>query len=67
MIADSRSLNRCGAPSVRETLIYLAEAKESGADYGLILPPAYWTAAMSAPVIEKFYQDVSCAPNSQIL
>lgn len=48
----------CGAASVRETLLYLSEAREAGADYGLILPPAYWTAGMSAPVIEKFYRDV---------
>lgn len=44
---------------MRETLLYLAEAKEAGADYGLVLPPAYWTAAMSVPVVEKFFSDVS--------
>jgi 2-keto-3-deoxy-L-rhamnonate aldolase len=48
----------CGAASVRETLLYLSEAKEAKADYGLVLPPAYWTAGMSAPVIEKFFRDV---------
>lgn len=49
----------CGAASVKETLLYISEAKEAGANFGLILPPAYWTAAMSAPVIEKFFSDVS--------
>jgi 4-hydroxy-2-oxoglutarate aldolase len=49
----------CGAPSVKETLLYLAEAKASGGDFGLVLPPAYWTAAMSALVIENFFSDVS--------
>lgn len=48
----------CGAASVKETLLYLSEAKDAGADYGLVLPPAYWTAAMSAPVVEKFFRDV---------
>lgn len=48
----------CGAASVRETLLYLSEAREVGADYGLVLPPAYWTAGMSVPVIEKFFRDV---------
>lgn len=28
---------------MKENLIYLAEAKEAGADFGLVLPPAYWT------------------------
>lgn len=49
----------CGAPSVKETLLYLTEAKVAGADFGLVLPPAYWAAAMSVPVIEKFFSDVS--------
>ncbi|KAF8857052.1 dihydrodipicolinate synthetase family protein [Acephala macrosclerotiorum] len=49
----------CGAASVKETLLYLFEAKEVGADYGLVLPPAYWTAAMSGPVVEKFFRDVA--------
>ncbi len=49
----------CGAASVRETLLYLAEAQAAGADYGLVLPPAYWTAAMTVPVVEKFFSDAS--------
>lgn len=48
----------CGAPSVKETVKYIAEAKESGADYTLVLPPAYWVAAMNAGVIEGFFRDV---------
>jgi 4-hydroxy-2-oxoglutarate aldolase len=56
----------CGSASVRETLLYLSEAKDSGADYGLVLPPAYWTAGMSVPVIEKFFKDV-CSPVSDHL
>ena len=45
-------------PSVRETLSYISEAKASGANFALVLPPAYWVAAMNASVIEKFFHDV---------
>ncbi|KAH8599088.1 dihydrodipicolinate synthetase family protein [Bisporella sp. PMI_857] len=49
----------CGAASVKETLLYLSEAKAAGGDFGLVLPPAYWAAAMGVPVIEKFFLDVA--------
>ena len=49
----------CGAASVRESLVYIAEAKESGANFALLLPPSYWTAAMSPVVVETFFSDVS--------
>lgn len=49
----------CGAPSVRESLLHIAEAKESGADFALILPPSYWTVAMTMPVVEQSFSDVS--------
>jgi len=55
---DIKLIVGCGAASVRETLLYISEAKEAGADYGLVLPPAYWTAAMSVPVFEKFFEGV---------
>lgn len=48
----------CGAASVRETLSYLSEAKQSGANFGLVLPPAYWSAAMSPAVVENFFSAV---------
>ena len=48
----------CGAPSVRETLSYIFESRESGANFALVLPPAYWVAAMNAQVIEDFFRDV---------
>ena len=48
----------CGAPSVRETLAHITEAKESGADFALVLPPSYWVLAMSTDVIEGFFDDV---------
>lgn len=48
----------CGAPSVRETLSYIAEAKEAGGDFALVLPPAYWAAAMTPAVVEGFFSAV---------
>lgn len=48
----------CGAPSVRETLSYIAEAREAGADFALVLPPAYWVAAMTPAVVEGFFSAV---------
>lgn len=49
----------CAAPSVFETLIHITEAKDSGANFALLLPPSYWTAAMSPAVLERFFSDVS--------
>ncbi|OQE47369.1 hypothetical protein PENCOP_c001G02673 [Penicillium coprophilum] len=57
----------CGAPSVRETLSYIAEAKASGADFALVLPPAYWVTAMNASVIENFFLDVASQSELPIL
>lgn len=51
----------CAAASVFETLLYIQEAKESGADFALLLPPSYWTAAMTPAVIEGYFSDV-CRP-----
>lgn len=55
---DLQLIVGCGAASVKETVRYISEAKESGADYVLVLPPAYWVAAMNASVIEGFFCDV---------
>lgn len=38
---------------------YLEEAKAAGADFGLTLPPSYWVATMTKPVIREFYIKVS--------
>lgn len=48
----------CGAPSVRETLTLIADAREAGADFALVLPPAYWVASMTPAVIESFFSAV---------
>ncbi|KAI9925482.1 hypothetical protein ASPWEDRAFT_113821 [Aspergillus wentii DTO 134E9] len=49
----------CSANSARETLLYINEAKDAGADYALVLPPSYWSAAMSKPVLRAFYVEVA--------
>jgi 4-hydroxy-2-oxoglutarate aldolase len=57
--SDVTIIAGCSANSVRETLVYISEAKDAGANYALILPPSYWAAAMSKPVITRFYCEVS--------
>ncbi|KAI2817344.1 hypothetical protein CBS147343_3244 [Aspergillus niger] len=57
----------CGAPSVRETLTHITEAKESGADFALVLPPSYWVLAMSTDVIEGFFDDVASSSPLPVL
>ncbi|GLA54465.1 hypothetical protein AnigIFM63604_000607 [Aspergillus niger] len=57
----------CGAPSVRETLAHITEAKESGADFALVLPPSYWVSAMSTDVIEGFFDDVASSSPLPVL
>ncbi|KAL2786768.1 aldolase [Aspergillus keveii] len=57
----------CGAPSVRETLVHIAEAKEAGADFALVLPPSYWVAAMNPAVVEGFLHDVATSSPLPIL
>ncbi|KAM0326962.1 hypothetical protein ACHAQA_006083 [Verticillium albo-atrum] len=49
----------CSANSVRETVKSLQEAHAAGADHALVLPPNYWAAAMSKPVIKSYYLDVA--------
>lgn len=48
----------CSAPSVRETLLLIEEAKQAGANYALVLPPSFWPAVMTKPVLKSFYTAV---------
>lgn len=48
----------CSAPSVRETIQLITEAKEAGADYALVLPPSYYSPAMTKPVIKSYFTTV---------
>ncbi|KAH8896129.1 aldolase [Thozetella sp. PMI_491] len=70
LIAHTRSLIKdsgknaiiiagCSANSVREVIQNIKLAANAGADYALILPPSYWAAAMSKPVIKSFYLEVA--------
>ncbi|KAF3802428.1 putative 4-hydroxy-2-oxoglutarate aldolase [Colletotrichum gloeosporioides] len=64
---DAVIIAGCGAQSTRETIQLCSEAKESGADYALVLSPSYWTGAMQKPVIQKFFDDVATASPIPIL
>ncbi|KAG7409962.1 putative 4-hydroxy-2-oxoglutarate aldolase [Fusarium oxysporum f. sp. rapae] len=49
----------CSSNSVRQTLELISQAQLAGADYALVLPPSYWAAAMTKPIIKSFYRDVA--------
>ncbi|CAG8172837.1 unnamed protein product [Penicillium salamii] len=57
----------CGAFSVRETLAHIQEAKEAGADYALVLAPAYWVPLMSPAGLVSFFGEVADASPLPIL
>ncbi|KAK7209179.1 hypothetical protein V2G26_016357 [Clonostachys chloroleuca] len=63
LIAEAKSnaviISGCSANSARETVRNIEMAKEAGADFALVLPPSYWAAAMSKPVIKTFYLEVA--------
>jgi len=48
-----------GAPSKIATLKLAREAKEAGAEFVLVLPPSYWAAAMTRPVLVKYFRAVA--------
>jgi len=45
--------------STNESIRLAEEAKEAGADFGLLLPPSYWAKAVTKDVILDFYHDVA--------
>ncbi|KAG7132532.1 putative 4-hydroxy-2-oxoglutarate aldolase like protein [Verticillium longisporum] len=49
----------CSANSVRETVQALRAAHAAGADHALVLPPNYWAAAMTKPVLKSYFLDVA--------
>ncbi|KAJ5368414.1 aldolase [Penicillium cataractarum] len=57
----------CGAFSVRETLLHIEEAKNAGADYALVLAPAYWVPLMSPDGLKSFFGEVADASPLPIL
>ncbi|TAQ89894.1 hypothetical protein B7494_g1756 [Chlorociboria aeruginascens] len=48
-----------GAHSTKQVLELIADAAKAGANYVLVLPPAYFGKATTPAVIERFYSDVS--------
>lgn len=51
----------CGVSgfSIAQTLEYIADAIEAGADFGLLLPAAYYGAATTKEVVQAYYDEVA--------
>lgn len=49
------------AQSTRETILCAKEAKEAGANFGLLLPPSYWAKAVSQDALLGYYREVADA------
>lgn len=45
--------------STNESLRLAEDAREAGADFGLLLPPSYWPKAVTKDVILDFYTEVA--------
>jgi dihydrodipicolinate synthase/N-acetylneuraminate lyase len=56
-----------GAHSTKQTLELAADAKEAGADYLLVLPPAYFGKATTVPVVKRFFADVAAKAELPVL
>ncbi|KAH6706501.1 hypothetical protein DL95DRAFT_396389 [Leptodontidium sp. 2 PMI_412] len=57
----------CGAHSTKQVLELISDAAKAGADYVLLLPPAYFGKATTPAVIEKFYSDISAKSTLPII
>ena len=49
----------CGAHSTAQVLELINDAAEAGADYALVLPPAYFGKATTMGVVSRFYDEVA--------
>jgi 2-keto-3-deoxy-L-rhamnonate aldolase len=47
--------------STRESISLVKDAKEAGADFALLLPPCFWSKAVTKDVIVGFYREVADA------
>ncbi|UNI19257.1 4-hydroxy-2-oxoglutarate aldolase [Purpureocillium takamizusanense] len=65
--SDAVIISGCSANSVRETRKLVQDAQTSGADFALVLPPSYWIAAMTKPVIKDFYLQVAASSSLPVL
>ncbi|ESZ91012.1 dihydrodipicolinate synthetase family protein [Sclerotinia borealis F-4128] len=51
----------CGTQSVKETVVLCTEAKESGGDYAIVLPPSYYASLLNPQLILDFFTQVADA------
>ncbi|CAJ2500405.1 Uu.00g032580.m01.CDS01 [Anthostomella pinea] len=56
-----------GGHSTKQVLEYIADAADAGANYALVLPPAYFGKATTAPVIDGFFADVASTSSLPIV
>lgn len=49
----------CGAHSTRQVLQLMADAKGAGANYALVLPPAYFGKQSTPAVVERFFDEIA--------
>ena len=57
----------CGAQSTREAIELCLEARETGGDYALVLPPSYYKGLVSQEALLDFFNDVADASPIPIL
>lgn len=51
----------CGTQSVKETVELCKEAKESGGDYAIVLPPSYYASLLNPQLILDFFTRIADA------
>ncbi len=51
----------CGAQSTRETIVLCHEARNSGGDYALVLPPSYYSSLFATNTVREFFTTVADA------
>ncbi|KAI9642302.1 hypothetical protein NHQ30_009104 [Ciborinia camelliae] len=49
----------CGAESVRESVKFCKDAKDSGGNYALILPPSYYSPLLNRQLILGFFKQIA--------
>jgi 4-hydroxy-2-oxoglutarate aldolase len=49
----------CSGHSTKQVLEFLADAADAGADYALVLPPAYFAKQSTPAVVERFFDEIA--------
>lgn len=65
--ADAQVIAGVGYESTRQALAFIAAAAERGAHAALVLPPSYYKAALSPPVLRDYYTALADAAELPIL